>query len=436
MQDTTLKHEELLAARRKHIGPSLSVAYAEPLKIVRGVMQYLYDEDERQYLDAVNNVCHVGHCHPEVVRAAREQMAILNTNTRYLHCLLVEYARRLCEALPESLSVCYLVCSGSEANELALRLAKTHTGGSDIIVVDGAYHGNTTSLIDISPYKYKGPGGTGAPPNVHEVVMPDVYRGPYNDPATAGELYAQHVGQAAGEVRSTGNKLAAFFCESLMGCAGQIVLPDNYLKHAFEHVRNAGGVCVADEIQVGFGRVGTHFWGFETQDVVPDIVTLGKPIGNGHPLGAVVTTPEIAASFDNGMEYFNTFGGNPVSCAVGLAVLDVIENEGLQEHALAVGNVLKAGLERLKRRHEVIGDVRGMGLFLGVELVTDRDTQEPATELAKSVIEEMKNRGILLSTDGPLNNVLKIKPPLVFSELNADLLVKTLGEVLLRAVRR
>jgi 4-aminobutyrate aminotransferase-like enzyme len=243
------------------------------------------------------------------------------------------------------------------------------------------------------------------------------------------------VAEATSEVQSTGNKLAAFFCESLMGCAGQIVLPDNYLEHAFEHVRNAGGVCVADEIQVGFGRVGTHFWGFETQGVVPDIVTLGKPIGNGHPLGAVVTTPEIAASFDNGMEYFNTFGGNPVSCAVGLAVLDVIKKEGLQEHALAVGNVLKAGLERLKKRHEVIGDVRGMGLFLGVELVTDRGTREPATELAKRVIEDMKDRGILLSRDGPLDNVLKIKPPLVFSELNADLLVKTLGEVLTKGGR-
>jgi len=429
MSDTTVRHEELLAARRQHIGPSLSMAYDEPLKIVRGVMQYLYDDEERQYLDCVNNVCHVGHCHPWVVKAAQEQMAVLNTNTRYLHDDLVRYAERLCETLPDELSVCYFVCSGSEANELALRLAKTHTGGCDIVVVDGAYHGNTNALIDISPYKYNGAGGAGAPPHVHDVVMPDMYRGPYRDAATAGEQYARHVGDAAARANERGT-LAAFICESLLGCGGQIVLPDDYLAHAFAHVRQAGGVCIADEVQVGFGRVGTHFWGFETQGVVPDIVTLGKPMGNGHPLGAVVTTPEIAASFDNGMEYFNTFGGNPVSAAIGLAVLDVIEHEGLQQHTLAVGTRLKQGLTRLQDRYAAIGDVRGMGLFLGVELVTDRATQEPAGDLAKCVIEEMKDRGILLSTDGPLDNVLKIKPPLVFSQLNADLLVKTLDEVL------
>jgi 4-aminobutyrate aminotransferase-like enzyme len=429
MPDTTVKHDELLASRQQYLGPTLSIAYDEPLKIVRGVMQYLYDDEERQYLDCVNNVCHVGHCHPRVVEAAQEQMAVLNTNTRYLHDNLVRYAQRLCETLPEELSVCYFVCSGSEANELALRMAKTQTGGSDVIVVDGAYHGNTSSLIDISPYKYKGAGGAGAPPHVHEVVMPDVYRGPYRDAATAGEQYARHVLDATVQANERGT-LAAFFCESLMGCGGQIVLPDDYLAYAFEHVRQAGGVCVADEVQVGFGRVGSRFWGFETQGVVPDIVTLGKPIGNGHPLGAVVTTQEVAASFDNGMEYFNTFGGNPVSCAVGLAVLDIIEEEGLQEHALAAGNRLKAGLARLQERYAAIGDVRGMGLFLGVELVADRDSQEPATDLAKRVIEDMKDRGVLLSTDGPLDNVLKIKPPLMFSQLNADLVVKTLDEVL------
>ena len=430
MQDTTIKNEALLEARRRHIGPSLSMAYEQPLKIVRGTMQYLYDEDERQYLDAVNNVCHVGHCHPAVVQAAQAQIGVLNTNTRYLHDHLVQYAERLCETLPDELSVCYFVCSGSEANELALRLSKTHTGGTDVIVVDGAYHGNTNALIDISPYKYKGPGGAGAPEHVQEVLTPDTYRGPHRDSDTAGEKYAESVKEAVTNVDTQGRKLAAFFCESLLGCAGQIVPPDGYLENAFRHVREAGGLCVADEVQVGFGRVGTHFWGFETQGVVPDIVTLGKPIGNGHPLGAVVTTPAIAASFDNGMEYFNTFGGNPVSCAVGLAVLDVIEHEGLQEHALAMGKRLKAGLERLQEEHDTIGDVRGMGLFLGVELVTDRKTQEPATALAKHVIEDMKSRGILLSTDGRFENVLKIKPPLAFSHLNADLLVKTLDEVL------
>src|SRR5215831_17855080 len=336
-------------------------------------MQYLYDENGRAYLDAVNNVSHVGHCHPRVVRAGREQMAVLNTNTRYLHDNLVRYAQRLCAKLPEPLSVCYFVCSGSEANELALRLARTHTRRRDMIVVDVAYHGNTTSLIEISPYKNEGPGGTGAPPYVHKVPMPDVYRGRYKkDDPQAGEKYARYVEETIQTVKDDGGEAAAFICESLLGCGGQIVLPPNYLQEAYRHIRKAGGVCIADEVQVGFGRVGTHFWGFETQEVVPDIVTMGKPIGNGHPLAVVVTTPEIAASFNNGMEYFNTFGGNPVSCAIGLAVLDVIAEEGLQENALRVGAHLMEGLSGLMEKHTLIGDVRGPGLFVGIELVLDR----------------------------------------------------------------
>ena len=425
-----MKHRELLEARKQYVGPSLSLAYDEPLKIVRGSMQYLYDDEGREYLDAVNNVCHVGHCHPTVVEAAHRQAAILNTNTRYLHDHLVDYAKRLCDKLPAPLSVCYLVCSGSEANDLALRMARTHTGHTEVVVVDGAYHGNTTALIGISPYKYDGPGGSGPANHVHKVAMPDTYRGQHRHQESAGEAYGDHVREAIANAEKHGNKTAAFFCESLLGCGGQIVLPEGYLSTAFAHARNAGAMCIADEVQVGFGRVGTHFWGFDTQRVVPDIVTLGKPIGNGHPMAAVITTPEIAASFDNGMEYFNTFGGNPVSCAVGLAVLDVIESEGLQQKALTVGTYLKHELERLKTKHKLIGDVRGMGLFLGVELVQDRETLEPATEIAGHVIEEMKNRCILLSTDGPLNNVLKIKPPMVFTEENADRLVCAFGEVL------
>ena len=425
-----MKHRDLLEARERYIGPSLSLAYSEPLKIVRGSMQYLYDDAGREYLDAVNNVCHVGHCHPTVVDAAREQLGLLNTNTRYLHDYLVEYAKRLSAKFPDPLSVCYLVCSGSEANDLALRMARVHTGHTDVVVVDGAYHGNTTSLIGISPYKHDGPGGSGTPPHVHKVVMPDLYRGPYRDPATAGKQYADHVRRAIQDAPVEGHGTAAFFCESLLGCGGQIVLPDNYLTEAFEYVRDAGALCIADEVQVGFGRVGTDFWGFETQHVVPDIVTLGKPIGNGHPMAAVITTPDIASSFNNGMEYFNTFGGNPVSCAVGLAVLDVIETEGLQHNALTVGKHLTKGLERLMATHSLIGDVRGMGLFLGVELVLDRTTLEPATELSRRVIEEMKLRGVLVSTDGPFDNVLKIKPPMVFTEANADRLVDTLDAVL------
>ena len=422
---------QIIGIRQKHIGKNLSISYQKPLKIVGGAMQYLYDDTGRTYLDAINNVSHVGHCHPRVVKAAQRQMALLNTNTRYLHDNLVEYAQRLTSKMPNPLSVCFFGCTGSEANDLALRLARTHTKRKDMIVVEGAYHGTTTSDIEISSYKFDGPGGTGAQPHIYKVVMPDTYRGIYkaNEPE-AGPKYARHVLAAIERMQTDHKNVAAFICESLPGCGGQIVLPENYLRKTFQYVRNAGGICIVDEVQVGFGRVGTHFWGFETQGVVPDIVTLGKPIGNGHPLAAVVTTPQIAESFDNGMEYFNTFGGNPVSCAVGMAVLDVIEEEKLQENAQRVGARLKTGLEGLMEKHPLIGDVRGLGLFIGVELVLDRETLAPAARQASYIIERMKEEGILISTDGPLHNVLKIKPPLAFTEANADLLVSTLDEIL------
>ncbi len=421
----------LLDERRRRLGPSLSLSYAAPLHLVRGRGQYLYNSEGREYLDGVNNVCHVGHCHPRVVRAAREQMAVLNTNTRYLHETAVRYAQRLCDTLPDPLGVCYFVCSGSEANELALRMARAHTGAEDIVVLEGGYHGNTGALVGLSHYKFAGPGGTGAPAHVHTAVMPDDYRGPYRrDDPECGAKYAGHVRDAIASAQLAGRRVAAFLVESLLGCGGQIELPPGYLAAAFAHARAAGAVCIADEVQVGFGRVGTHFWGFETQDVVPDIVTLGKPIGNGHPLGAVVTTPDIAASFATGMEYFNTFGGNPVSCAVGLAVLDVIRDEGLQERAMRIGARLKERLRSLMDRHLVVGDVRGRGMFLGVELVTDREARTPAAAHADYVIERLKDHGILLSTDGPDRNVIKIKPPLAFSEEDAARLVATLDMVL------
>jgi 4-aminobutyrate aminotransferase-like enzyme len=420
--------EELISARRQQLGPSLSISYREPLHIVAGAKQYLYAADGRRYLDCVNNVAHVGHSHPRVVRAAAEQMAILNTNTRYLHEKIIEYSERLTALLPDPLNVVYLVNSGSEANELALRLARMHTGRDDVIVIDSAYHGNTSAMIDLSPYKFDGPGGRGCPSWVHTVPMPDVYRGEYRG-EDAGSRYARHVADAA-QVAANGKGLAAFFCESALSCGGQIIFPAGYLKEAFAAVRAAGGVCVADEVQTGFGRTGERFWMFETQDVVPDIVTLGKPIGNGHPLGAVITTREIAGSFANGMEYFNTFGGNPVSCAVGVAVLDVIRDEELQQSAQEVGQYLLEGLRQLQQEHPLIGDVRGLGLFLGIEFVKDRLTLEPADAAAAEIVELMKARGLLLSTDGPLRNVIKIKPPIVFSEKDADLLISNLKSVL------
>lgn len=428
---------ELLAARRRLLGPSLSVSYREPLKIVRGRGAHLFDDVGRAFVDCVNNVAHVGHCHPRVVRAAARQMAVLNTNTRYLHENLVRYAEALCGTLPEPLQVCFFVCSGSEANELALRMARAHSGVRDVLVVDGAYHGNSSSLVDMSPYKFDGPGGRGPPDYVHVVPTPDRYRGLYRDgDGDVGARYAADVAMALDDMESRSRRPAAFFCESLLSCAGQIVLPDGYLRGAVEAVRAAGGVYVADEVQVGFGRVGTHFWGFETQGVVPDIVTLGKPIGNGHPIGAVVTTREVAASFDTGMEYFNTFGGNPVSCAVGLEVLDVIRQEGLQERARTTGEALVEDLRDLQERHPLLGDVRGLGLFLGVELVVDPASRTPATAHATHLVERMRQRGFLLSTDGPDRNVVKIKPPLVLDVADAARLVETLDAVLVEDALR
>lgn len=425
------EREYHLLRRRQFLGPSLSLSYAEPLAIVRGEGQFLYDADGRAYLDMVNNVCHVGHCHPRVVRAGQEQMARLNTNTRYLSDALIEYARRLVATFPEPLAVCYVVNSGSEANDLALRMARAHSGQRGVVVLDQAYHGHLTSLVEISPYKFNGPGGSGRPPHVGVSVMPDGYRGPfkYADPQ-CGERYARAVAGEIESLRADGWGLAAFFAESAISCGGQIILPPRFLAETYAHVRDCGGVCVADEVQVGLGRVGTHMWAFETQGVVPDIVTLGKPLGNGHPLAAVITTPEIAASFANGMEYFNTFGGNPVSAAIGLAVLDVIRDERLRHNASRMGRCLMDGLRALGRRYPLIGDVRGLGLFIGVELVRDRVTQEPADAEATAVIERAKDLGVLLAIDGPHRNVLKIKPPMRMREEHCTLFLSVLDEVL------
>jgi len=414
--------EQTLAMRKKYLGLSLSLAYNEPLKIVRGKGQYLYDEKGREYLDCVNNISHVGHCHPAVIQAAHEQNQLLNTNTRYLHDNIIELAEKLTAKLPKPLSVCHFVNSGSEANELALRMAATVTGNNNTIVLDHAYHGNTSSLISISPYKFNGRGGTGKPEHVEVIPIPDVFRGEFNNLQTAGSQYAQKVQDAV--KNQEGGSI--FIAESMLGCGGQVLLPDGFLQESFEYVRAAGGICISDEIQVGLGRVGTHYWGFELQNIIPDIFTIGKPLGNGHPLAAVVTTTEIANTFNNGMEYFNSFGGNPVSSAIGLSVLNVIEQEKLQQNALDVGNYLLSELNLLKEKFELIGDVRGIGLFIGVELVKDLKTQEPASEEAKAITNKMKEMGILLSTDGSHNNVLKIKPPMVFTIENAQLVIDSL----------
>jgi 4-aminobutyrate aminotransferase-like enzyme/Ser/Thr protein kinase RdoA (MazF antagonist) len=425
-------YETLLKERQERIGPSLSLSYRTPLEIVRGRGQFLFERNGRAYLDCVNNVCHVGHSHPKVVAALSTQAALLNTNTRYLNRNLVEYARRLTETLPEPLRVCYFVNSGSEANELAVRLARTHTGRPDVIVLEDAYHGNTQTLVDLSPYKCEGPGGRGLASWAHKVPKPDAYRGLHRGAGEGvGQAYANHVRQLCDRLVAEGHPPALFLCESMLSCGGQVVLPPGYLREAFRHVRAAGGLCLVDEVQVGLGRVGSHMWAFQTQGVVPDIVTLGKPIGNGHPLGAVITTPDIARSFDNGMEFFSTFGGNPVSMSVGLAVLDVMEEEHLRERAERVGRYLSDGFRTLAERHAEIGDVRGPGLFIGVELVKDRESRDPATEKTALLIERAKADGILLSAEGPYHNVLKIKPPLQFLETDADLLLGAVDRALL-----
>ncbi|MBI2762669.1 MAG: aminotransferase class III-fold pyridoxal phosphate-dependent enzyme [Chloroflexi bacterium] len=439
MSAASMNTVDLLARRRRRLGADLSLSYRAPLTIVRGSGAHLYDADGRAYLDLVNNVAHVGHAHPRVVEAAARQKALLETNTRYLHPLILDYADRLTATLPAGLDVVHLVNSGSEANEFALRMARTVTGRRDVAALESGYHGNTSGLVDISPYKFDGPGGSGRPASTHVAPLPDPYRGRHSGdgprPGTTEGRVQAHPYLADLEAVLTaaaddGHPVGAFFMESAPGSAGQVVPPPGYVSGAFEVARAAGALAIADEVQVGLGRVGSHWWAFEVDGAMPDIVTMGKPLGNGHPLGAVVTTRAVADAFANGMEYFNTFGGNPVSAAVGIAVLDVIEEEGLRARALESGARFVAGLRELAGRHQAIGDVRGLGLFLGVVLVRDRATREPATELAAAVVEGALAHGILLSADGPDHEVLKIKPPLVITEADVDRTIETLDLLL------
>ena len=430
--ETMYEEPEGLNKRREQVlSPNLSLSYETPIHIVRGKGSYLFDVLGRSYLDCVNNVAHVGHEHPHVVGTGQKQMGVLNTNSRYLHGGIIEYAERLSKLFPEPLSVCLFVNSGSEANELALRMARTYTGGTGIAVLEGGYHGNTQGLIDVSHYKFEGSGGYAPPSWTRTALVPDEFRGRYrrDDPSRA-TLYAADVGEALRHLDSEGHHPAAFLSESLLSCAGQIEPPQGYLTAAYEHARAAGALCIADEIQVGFGRLGSHMWGFETQGALPDIVTLGKPMGNGHPIGAVVTTREIAEAFDNGMEFFSSFGGNPVSTAIALAVLDILKDEKLQANATTVGTALKTGLDTLMQSHGCIGDVRGRGLFLGIEFVNSREALTPAPEIAHYVVEHLKKRGILLGSDGPDHNVIKIKPPMSFSGSDADRVINELDQVL------
>jgi len=424
-----ISSDKIKLVRDKILGRSLSVSYNEPLQVVRGFKQYLYSINGRRYLDTVNNVAHVGHEHPRIVDIASKQIALLNTNTRYLHHQITSYAEALLKTFPDELSVVHFVNSGSEANELALRMMQAASGSKQVLAIESGYHGNTAACIDISSYKFDGPGGSGAPPHCHILPSPDSFAGTYCDHSDQSEAYAAHTQSVLSQIKDKGTSIGGFICESILSCGGQIPLPENYLKKQYELVREAGGICIADEVQVGFGRVGESFWAFELQGVVPDIVTLGKPIGNGHPLGAVITTKTIAEKFANGMEYFNTYGGNPVSCAMGHEVLRIIKDEKLQAHAKAVGDYLISELNKLKNKFPIIADIRGSGLFLGIELISP-STKKPAASAASYLVNRMRERGVLMSVDGPRHNVIKIKPPMCFIKNDADFLMENLGLVL------
>ena len=414
-----------LNRRAKVLSKSLSLSYDNPIQMNRSAFQYMYDTEGNTYLDAYNNIMLAGHCHPRVVRAGQRTIARLNTNTRYMYEELVSYSEKLLARFPKPLSKVFLVNSGSAASDLAIRLATTHTGRNKIVVLEHGYHGNTRAGIEISHYKFHKPGAIGQRENIITVPLPNAFKSGYSDDGTAGSHFSSG---AIREMEVHQSELAAFIAEPIVGCGGQVPLPAGYLKAVYPFIRSQGGVCISDEVQVGFGRLGDYFWGYEMQGVVPDIVIIGKPMGNGHPIGAVVTTEAIAASFESGPEFFSSFGGNPVSCAIGEAVLDVIAAEKLQEHAKKVGDHLMFLLRELKESYPVMADIRGSGLFLGVEMA-DLDGN-PDTILASRVKNGLRKHHILISTDGPYDNVLKIKPPLAFTFADAEELVKALGVIL------
>jgi len=423
-----LVNEELLQRRRQAMGPAYRLFYDSPVHLVRGEGVWLHDADGRKYLDCYNNVASVGHCHPQVVGALANQASMLNTHTRYLHDNVVRYAERLSGTMPGDLGVCMFVCTGTEANDLAFRIARTVTGNDGAIVTEDAYHGNSIVVTELSTEEY--PAGE-RPDYLEAVEAPNPYRGSYRygDP-DLGVKYADFAGEAIERLAGRGKKPAMFISDNIFSSNGILTPPPEYLKEVYRRVRSAGGLVVADEVQSGLCRLGDHFWGFEDSAVIPDIVTIGKPVGDGHPVAAVVTTPQIATAFARKFNYFNTFGGNPVSAAVGLAVLDVIERENILQNVRNVGAYLGQGLQSLSERHELIGDVRGKGLFYGVEIVRDRTSKEPGDAEAGRIREFLRSNGVLLGTTGPFNNVVKIRPPMVFSKDNAGLLLDQLDRAL------
>jgi alanine-glyoxylate transaminase/(R)-3-amino-2-methylpropionate-pyruvate transaminase len=421
---------EVLALRQHYLNPGLFLYYRKPIMIVEGKMQWVWDDTGKRYLDGLGGIVtiSVGHCHPHVVAAANAQNETLqHSTTIYLQPRIAEFAEKLASRMPGDLKVCYFVNSGSEANDLALLMARLHTGNFDMIALRNGYHGGNASGMGLtahSSWKFNTPHSFG----VHHAIAPYPYRGPYGyDDPDAGRKYADDVKNVIDY--ATPGRVAGFIAESIQGVGGFVVFPDGYLKQVYEHVRAAGGVCIADEVQTGFGRTGTHFWGFETQGVIPDIVTMAKGIGNGAPLAAVVTTPQIAATLTQKV-HFNTFGGNPVSCAIGHAVLEVIERENTQQNCLELGGYLLAALERLKARHKVIGDVRGKGLMLGIEFVKDRTTKQPGRDECAQAVENARELGLLLGKGGLWGQTIRCAPPMTITRADADFLLAVLDEAI------
>ncbi len=425
--------EEILALRRQHVNPALFTLYSEPVMLVEGRRQYVWDESGQRYLDLFAGICTVacGHSHPRIVAAVQEQMALLaHSSTAFLHPNMPRFAEALLAKLPSHLDRVYFVNSGSEANDLAIQMARLHTGHSDVVGIRNAYHGGSAPTGALTAlHTWKSWAQRGGP--VHHAINPDPYRNPFS--GTPEQIASQCAEDVAELIRySTPGQVAAFISEPIQGAGGVTMGAPNYLAEVYEVVRAHGGVCIADEVQTGFGRTGDHYWGFERSGVVPDMVTMAKGIGNGLPLAAVVTTSEIAATLAQNL-HINTFGGNPLVSAAGLAVLEVIEEEGLQQNALVLGSRLLSGLRELALRHEAVGNVRGQGLMIGVELVTDRASKTPATALAARVLDELKEIGALVGKGGLAGNVLRIKPPLCLTDADVDFALAAMDEALTRA---
>jgi|TARA_B110000914_G_scaffold73905_1_gene64928 4-aminobutyrate aminotransferase-like enzyme len=423
-KEKNLPLDSMLERRKRFLGPAYRLFYNRPLNIVKGEGVWLFDNNNKRYLDMYNNVAHVGHCHPQVVEAIRKQVGILNTHTRYLHDNVLHYAERLLNKMPDALDVAMFSCTGTEANELALRIARTYTEGTGIIVTEDAYHGNSEAIAEISTEDNEPEDRSDY---VVTVPAPDTYRGLYTS-KNAAEKYAAHIETAVQTLEKRNIKVAAFIIDTIISSSGVVGAPPGYLRKAAEIVRKAGGLFIADEVQPGFGRTGKSFWGYEPDNFVPDIVTMGKPMGNGHPIAATVIQRPFVEKFSNKTGYFNTFGGNPVSCAAAMAVMEVIENEDLQDNALKVGTYLKEGIKSIAEQYSLIGDVRGSGFFIAIEMIED-SKKNPATKTATKIVQELKERGILTNTIGPDENILKLRPPMVFTEENATFFLEQLENV-------